>query len=130
MTTHEQDLAAYYDQDAPDRVGKVLDTERLDARDQFLTFLAGNCEVRLLEIGTGVGRDAAAFREQGINTFGVDLSLEQARHSARHGVHQVVASVRRLPFESQTFEAVWTMSVLMHVPNVEIQSVLGEVRLS
>ena len=128
MTAHERDLAAYYDQEASDRAATALDGDRLDARGQFLTMLRRGSQVRLLEIGTGVGRDSVAFVEQKIDTYGVDLSLEQARYAARGGVRQVVGSVRHLPFGSQAFGAVWTMSVLMHVPNVDIRSVLSEVR--
>lgn len=128
MIEGERDLAAYYDQDASERAAMVLDADRVGARGQFLTLFRRGPKVRLLEIGTGVGRDSAVFVEQGIDTYGVDLSLEQARRAARRGVRQVVASVRHLPFGSQTFGAVWTMSVLMHVPNVDIESVLAEVR--
>jgi SAM-dependent methyltransferase len=125
---HERDLAAYYDQDASARAVNALDADRIDAREEFLTLLRREPEVRLLEIGTGVGRDSAAFVESGIDTYGVDLSLAQAQYAARHGVRQVVGSVRLLPFTSKAFGAVWSMSVLMHVPNREIELALGEVR--
>lgn len=128
MTTHERELAAYYDQDAADRAVKALDADRIAARDHFLRHVLRGPDVRLLELGTGVGRDSAAFVAAGVRPFGVDLSLEQSRHAARLGARQVVGSVRRLPFTSQAFDAVWTMSVLMHVPNVEIEVVLGELR--
>jgi SAM-dependent methyltransferase len=128
VSSLERDLAAYYDQDAPDRLASGLDTDRIAAREQFLSLVLRGSELRLLEIGTGVGRDSASFVQHQIDTYGVDLSLEQARHSASHGVRQVVGSVRHLPFGSQAFDAVWSMSVLMHVPNVAIESALGEVR--
>lgn len=122
----EAELAAYYNDEAEDRVRRPLGNQRLEARRRFLAEI--DTSVRLLELGTGVGRDVRAFVARNHSVVGVDLSLEQARHARAAGAQQVLASARHLPFLDDSFAALWSMSTLMHVPNSAIQTTLGEVR--
>ena len=122
----EQDLIAYYDQEADHRANRPLDTRRVAARDTFLGMIDPGA--RLVELGPGAGRDTAALVEQGIETVGVDLSFEQVSHAAAVGATAIVATARQLPFPDATFDALWTMSVLMHVPNSAIADTLAELR--
>lgn len=122
----EAELADYYDNEAEDRVRRPLGSQRLDARRRFLAEI--DMSVRLLELGTGVGRDVGAFVARNHSVFGVDLSYEQARHARGAGAHQVLASASFLPFRDDSFAALWSMSTLMHVPNGVIRQTLGEVR--
>lgn len=122
----EAELAAYYDDEADARVRRPLGNQRLEARRRFLAEI--DMSVRLLELGTGVGRDVGAFVARAHSVVGVDLSFEQARHARAAGAQQVLASVRQLPFLDDSFAALWSMSTLMHVPNSAIQTTLGEVR--
>jgi SAM-dependent methyltransferase len=124
----EQALAAYYDQEAETRAAKRLDDERVHAREQFIGSLAEPARTRLLEIGTGPGRDAASFVAHGIPTYGIDLSFAQAKLAAGEGSRQAVGSVRHLPIRDESFDVVWSMSVLMHVPNAHITVALAEIR--
>lgn len=122
----EQGLIAYYDQEADHRANRQLRAERVAARDTFLGMIDPG--VRLIELGPGAGRDAAAFIEQGIATIGVDLSFEQISHASAAGASGLVATARQLPFPDHTFDALWSMSVLMHVPNSAIVDTLTELR--
>lgn len=122
----ERELAVYYDAEAADRVGRELDPERVARRVEFLATVPSGC--RVLEIGIGPGRDAAAFVATGATVIGVDLSIEHIRLATSAGAHGGVASVRHLPFVDAAFDAVWTMSTLMHVPATAIDGALAEVR--
>jgi SAM-dependent methyltransferase len=57
----------------------------------------------------------------------IDLSMEHARRCRATGADVVRASVRRLPFLDGSFDAMWTMSTLMHVPDAAIDGVLDEI---
>lgn len=123
----EHDLAVYYDQEADDRADRPLDDRRIAARTAFLHRLGG-AGVRVLEVGPGAGRDSAALVAAGHDVVGVDLSRQQLRHAVATGSLAIVSTARSLPFPDDTFEALWTMSVLMHVPDTAIVDTLVELR--
>jgi SAM-dependent methyltransferase len=123
----ESALAAYYEQEAVVRATRALDPQRVEARDRFVARIADG-RPRLLEVGIGPGRDAAAFVAAGIPVVGVDLALDHARRAATTGAAAVVATVRRLPFADGAVGALWTMSTLMHVPDAAIAGALAELR--
>jgi SAM-dependent methyltransferase len=122
----ERALASYYDQEGDDRLRRPIDPRRLAGRDAFIGRLTGGSSERILELGPGPGRDAVAFIEAGHRHVAVDLSFEHARRCQATGTLVGLASARALPFPTATFDAVWTMSVLMHVPDSAIGAALAE----
>lgn len=127
MQPLESDLAAYYDQEAEHRAAREPDPRREERREQFASLLLAEGRTRLVEVGTGPGRDAVAFRARGLAVTGVDLSAEHVRLAREAGVDAQVASVHRLPFADDTFDAGWTMSTLLHVPDALFDSALTEI---
>jgi ubiquinone/menaquinone biosynthesis C-methylase UbiE len=82
-----------------------LEVEGLSTR---LNLVSGS---RLVDIGCGHGRHAAALARHGVDVAGVDFAmalLTEAQHlGAKYGVqpHWVRSDMRRLPFRSMTFDA-------------------------
>lgn len=78
---------------------------------------------RVLEIGVGLGTDFIRFARAGAEVVGVDLteravSLVRERlavEGLEGDVH--VADAERLPFESDTFDVVYSWGVLHHTPD-------------
>ena len=122
----EAELAAYYDAEGDERLRRPVEPDRLAARGRFVESLSGRLR-SVLEIGSGPGRDAAAFLAAGHRYTAVDLSVEHARRCRATASAVAVASVRQLPFRTASFDAIWTMSTLMHVPDVAIGGALAEV---
>jgi SAM-dependent methyltransferase len=120
------DLARYYDQDAAGRAGRGLVAERIRRRAQFVSSLQGEGAHRILEIGLGPGVDAVAFREAGFDIVGVDLSAEHVRLAREAGIEAHVAAAQELPFEDDSFDALWCASVLMHMPDPDLDEALAE----
>ena len=58
---------------------------------------------------------------------GIDLSPEHVRICRERGVDARLASVFELPFEDGAFQAGWTMSTLLHVPNDRIDAAFDEI---
>lgn len=123
----EEALAAYYDLEGDERLHRPIEPDRLAARSSFLVALAAHgAGRRVLEIGCGPGRDALEFVAAGHHLVGVDLSLGHLRLCAATGALVARATVRALPFPDRCFDAVWTMSTLMHVPDAAIDGALDE----
>ena len=123
----EADLADYYDSEAAQRAARELDPRRVERRESFVQLLAAERRTRLVEIGTGPGRDATAFLAAGLSVSGVDLSAEHVRLSREAGVDAQVASVHQMPFADDSFDAGWTMSTLLHVPDADFDAALREI---
>ncbi|HVE93993.1 MAG TPA: class I SAM-dependent methyltransferase [Acidimicrobiales bacterium] len=124
---NELALAAYYDQEGDERLTRPIDPRREAARGEFLAALPARGRNSVLEIGSGPGRDAVAFLSAGHRYVAVDISAGHARLCRATGAAVALASARRLPFVTASFDAVWTMSTLMHIPNSAIKTALAEV---
>jgi len=80
--------------------------------------------VRLLEIGCGVGAVLAVLGEEfpGVRLHGVDIEPKQLEYARRHleraGIEAtlVEADATALPFADESFDHVWMMWFLEHVP--------------
>jgi SAM-dependent methyltransferase len=123
----EADLAAYYDQEAGERAARDLQPRRVEHRAAFLDLLVAEGRRRVVEVGTGPGVDAGAFLARGLAVSGVDLSPEHVRLARAAGVEAYVASVLDLPFADGSFDAGWTMSTLLHVPDADLHAALAEI---
>jgi SAM-dependent methyltransferase len=122
--TVEQDTAHYYDHEEG-REDRPLDPRRVAARDRFVKSARGR---RVLEIGTGPGRDAVALTDAGLDVVGIDLSFGHATRAAARDLSITVATARALPFAGRSFDALWSMSTLMHIPDDAIEGALHEIR--
>jgi ubiquinone/menaquinone biosynthesis C-methylase UbiE len=79
--------------------------------------------LRVLEIGVGMGADYQQWLQEGAIATGVDISaasLEQARHRCELAglapdLH--VADAEKLPFESDSFDVVYSYGVMHHSPD-------------
>jgi SAM-dependent methyltransferase len=81
----------------------------------------------LLDAGCGAGRDLAWFEARGVAATGVDLSegmLREARTRVRGRLER--ADLRALPFADGSFDAVWCMAALLHLPKAEAPVALAE----
>jgi SAM-dependent methyltransferase len=77
---------------------------------------------RVLEIGSGTGRDTAALAARGYRAFAVDASLEALALTARAapalvGRGVVAGDAFHLPFPDSAFDAVFHQGVLEHFGN-------------
>jgi SAM-dependent methyltransferase len=81
----------------------------------------------VLDAGCGAGRDLAWFEARGAVVSGVDVSegmLRQAGTRVRGRLER--ADLRALPFADASFDAVWCMAVLLHLPKADAPAALAE----
>ncbi len=82
----------------------------------------------ILDLGCGAGRDLAYFNQAGLRVIGLDYSMSLLKIARSVSEQRVVlADLRMLPFRSETFDAVWAIASLLHVPSPHILSALLEV---
>lgn len=112
-----------YDQTAVDyaqTTAKIVPS----GRERFLSCLGQDS--RILDLGCGSGRDAGVFVGRGHRVVGVDLSaklLEIARRDVP-GADFRLMDITRLEFEPGSFDGIYAVASLVHVPKSCIVSAL------
>jgi SAM-dependent methyltransferase len=125
-----QRTRAAYDRIAPaylERNGGPPPPELIASVDRFAATLGPGA--RVLDLGCGPGIHTAWLRERGLRAVGGDLStgmLDQACRFA--GPPLVQLDMRALPFPSGSFDGVWWMASLLHLPKAEAPIALAEAR--
>ncbi len=79
--------------------------------------IAGRTVTQVLEAGCGTGHMSRALSQRyGWRMTPMDLSEIGLGHAQRMGLHRLVqADLRRLPFQSQTFDALFSLDVIAHL---------------
>lgn len=83
----------------------------------------------VLEIGCGGGRDAALFLREKYRYLGIDASrglLKVAKQKNPGGTFRQM-DIFRMTFPTGSFDGVWTMATLLHVPKRRVAKVLRSV---
>lgn len=119
-------LAAYYDGESRQRSTRPIEAGRVERRTRFAALLRAEGRRSLLDAGSGPGRDAAAFAEQGIRVACLDLSQANVELCRAAGLEAHHGSMIEAPFPDASFDAGWTMSTVMHLDDDEIELAIAE----
>ncbi|WP_246079708.1 class I SAM-dependent methyltransferase [Paenibacillus piri] len=117
-------LAKSYDIDSHRRVNAKPAEWKVIERGNFLNKLLSSDKKNLLEIGAGTGIDSLYFKENGIEVTSIDLSTEMVLYCKERGLQAYVMDFYNLDFADSTFDAVYALNCLLHVPKSEIDDVL------
>ncbi|GIF62053.1 methyltransferase [Asanoa ishikariensis] len=119
-------LRAAYDARAAWRDGLDKELWKLAERQAFRDRLAPGA--RLLEIGAGTGQDSAYFQDEGLAVVAADLSPAMVEHCRAKGIEAYAMDFLRLDFPAGSFDAVFALNCLLHVPNRDLPAVLASAR--
>jgi SAM-dependent methyltransferase len=118
-------LREAYDGGAAYRDGLTKEPWKLAERQAFAQRLAPGA--RLLEIGAGTGQDSAHFQQQGFAVVAADLSAAMVERCRAKAIEAHVMDFLHLDFPAGSFDAVFAMNCLLHVPNRDLPAVLTAV---
>jgi SAM-dependent methyltransferase len=118
-------LRSAYAMSAAKRDQTIKHDWKLDERAAFLARLRAGA--RLLEVGAGTGQDALFFGDNGIDVVATDLTPEMVERCLEKGLEAHVRDVMNLGFADASFDAVWTINCLLHVPTPALPDALTEV---
>jgi SAM-dependent methyltransferase len=108
--------------------GEIPDWKVIE-RQRFLAEMQKAGSRSLLEIGAGHGRDSLFFQEQGLQVTCVDLSAEMVVLCRAKGLKAYACDLFNMPFGPDSFDAVYTMNSLLHIPRASIHSALEKIGL-
>ncbi len=93
----------------------------------FINKFSGIAGEKILDIGSGPGRDAEILRELGHEIICLDASASMLKICQEKGFETSHADLMKLPFEKETFDSVWAYTSLLHLPRKEISKALKEI---
>lgn len=127
----EQKTVDYYDRKAEDWVSKHGGNEGesywKEEMERFHELIPTG---KVLEIGSGAGKDAAALIVLGYDYIGTDassglLKIAEKRNPKAGFIHK---RVEDLDFPKGSFDGFWTAATLLHIPKDKIDSVLKTIK--
>jgi SAM-dependent methyltransferase len=101
---------------------------KLAERQLFLARVLDDGGGRLLEIGAGPGHDSAFFAGHGLQVVATDLSPAMVSLCRQKGLDARVMDFLHLDFPAGSFDAVYGLNCLLHVPNADLPEVLAAIR--
>lgn len=120
--------AAYSDESAAQRDNTAKDDWKLVERQQFLTLLQQEGKRTLLEIGAGTGQDSLFFQQNGLRVVCTDLSPDMIALCRAKGLEAYVMDFLHLDFAPASFDAIYALNCLLHVPGAALPTVLEKIR--
>lgn len=115
----------FYERNSEAFIASTRDADMSEARSRFISALPKVVDpARLLDAGSGSGRDALAFRQLGFQVEAFDASSAMVAATRKHaGV-----DARKLLFEEfaweHAFEGIWACASLLHVAIGELPQVI------
>ncbi|QBD75855.1 class I SAM-dependent methyltransferase [Ktedonosporobacter rubrisoli] len=120
--------ASYNRESAAERNKTTKDSWKIEVRQDFLELLAVEAKTTLLEVGAGTGTDGLFFQEHGLKVICTDLSSAMVELCREKGLEAYVMDFLSLDFPSASFEAIYALNCLLHVPGANLPEVLGKLR--
>jgi SAM-dependent methyltransferase len=121
-------LRASYDGRAAWRDQQEKQLWKLAEREKFLNRVLDDGGGRLLEIGAGPGHDSAFFAGHGLQVVATDLSPAMVGFCRQKGLDAHEMDFLHLDFPAGSFDAVFALNCLLHVPNADLTDVLAALR--
>ena len=120
-------LRKAYDRQASERDAvDIFDWKRKERAD-FLFMLQKEGKESLLDIGSGPGRDGHFFHENGHKVTCIDLSPENINLCREKGLTAYVMDMSNMFFPDNSFDAVYSLNSLLHLPKVELPGILKDI---
>lgn len=92
-----------------------------------IDMFAKHAQGRVLDVGSGPGRDGLLLKEEGLDVTCLDASEAMVALSSSQGLVSVVGDFSALPFPDKAFGGVWSYTALPHVPKSEVHVPLSEI---
>lgn len=129
MPTDVRDaLRLAYDRAAAQRDEDAIPGWKAVERDRFLAALRAEQKTRLLEIGAGPGHHGRFFQDNGLHVVCTDLSSEMVDRCRAKGLEAHVMDFEHLDFSPASFDAIFALNCLLHVPSAELPATLSALR--
>ena len=95
--------------------------------DAFIRAFAESVKGKVLDVGSGPGRDALILQKTGLEVMCLDASSAMVEMTKQKGLASALADFNNIPFADESFDGVWAYTSLLHVPKAEIGKSVQEI---
>lgn len=117
--------------DTYNQMAKEYDDETIDFWDRFpRTFFdkfIDSVKGKVLDIGSGPGRDGLILKEKGLDVVCLDASEIMVKLSQERGLESIIGDLLNLPFPNNSFDGAWAYTSLLHVSKNDIDKAFIEI---
>jgi ubiquinone/menaquinone biosynthesis C-methylase UbiE len=124
----KSNLIETYNKNAAAREAASIESWKLELRADFLSLIKEENKTSLLEIGPGAGKDSLSFQENGLTVKCVDLSPELVKICQQKGLDAQVMDMTELSFPEESFDVVYALNSLLHIPKKDLPTVLKNIQ--
>jgi len=97
----------------------------LEDANLFLDSLNGN---KILDLGSGPGRDSLFFKESGFKPVCLDISKEMIKLCREKSLMGVIGDLENLCFKNNSFDGVWAYTSLLHSPKEKLDYNISQIK--
>ena len=123
----KNNLIESYNKYAHERDAYKKEAWKIEERAIFLALLQSKEKRSLLEMGAGPGHDSKFFQDMGLAVTCIDLSPEMVKLCQQKGLSARIMDMTDLNFPPNSFDAVYALNSLLHVPKAEFRIVMENV---
>ena len=124
----KNNLIESYNKYAHERDAYKKEAWKIEERAIFLALLQSKEKRSLLEMGAGPGHDSKFFQDMGLAVTCIDLSPEMIKLCQQKGLSAQVMDMTDLNFHPDSFDAVYALNSLLHIPKANFRTVLKNVK--
>ena len=92
--------------------------------DLFTKNLPGN---KILNLGSGSGRDSLLLRDRGLDIVCLDASEKMVERTRKLGFMTTQSDFRQMTLEKDTYDGVWAYTSLLHIKKDEVKDILKKI---
>ncbi len=118
----------YYDENASKFKESTQDANMEEMIQRFLSYLLK--DAKILDAGSGIGRDTKRFIELGYHVEAFDASIEMVKISSEYtGIQTRYLTFEQLDYEDE-FDGIWACASLLHVSKDDMEEVFSRLHLA
>ncbi|HEY5600505.1 MAG TPA: class I SAM-dependent methyltransferase [Patescibacteria group bacterium] len=94
----------------------------------FLDYFAGSIgKGKILDLGSGPGRDGLLLSNRGLDVVCLDASLSMTELTKSKNLISIQADLLKIPFKNESFDGVWAYTSLLHIRRKYFPQALSEI---